>query len=97
MIKPSILIKTVEGEYELLGSIESIECERYESKKITVSDCHINYINEFEATITPINISRKRFIKKLMAKGIQRNGAKEIADYFLKKRGRYYLIDLMHF
>ena len=44
---------------------------------------------ELELEIKTKNITRKRFIKLLMAKGIQRNGANEIAKYILKKYGYY--------
>lgn len=42
-----------------------------------------------------MTLSRKKFIKLLMAKGIGRNGANEIAKYILKKNGRYTMIDLL--
>lgn len=44
---------------------------------------------EISFDITINNISKKRFIKLLMARGIQRNGAVEIAKYILKKYGYY--------
>ena len=34
-------------------------------------------------------VTRKRFVKLLMSKGIQRNGANELAKYSLKKYGNY--------
>lgn len=40
-------------------------------------------------------LSRKKFIKLLMSKGIGRNGANEIAKHVLKKNGRYTMIDLL--
>lgn len=42
-----------------------------------------------------MTLSRKKFIKLLMAKGIGRNGANEIAKHVLKKYGRYTMIDLL--
>lgn len=42
-----------------------------------------------------MTLSRKKFIKMLMSKGIGRNGANEIAKYVLKKNGRYTMLDLM--
>ena len=42
-------------------------------------------------------ISRKRFIKLLMARNIQRNGAQELAKYFFNKRGYYSYMDLILF
>lgn len=40
-------------------------------------------------------LSRKKFIKLLMAKSIGRNGANEIAKYILKKNGRYTMMDVL--
>lgn len=40
-------------------------------------------------------LSRKKFIKLLMSKGIGRNGANDIAKYVLNKNGRYTILDLM--
>lgn len=42
-------------------------------------------------------ISRKRFIKLLISRKIQRNVANELAKYFLNKRGYYSYIDLALF
>lgn len=42
-------------------------------------------------------ISKKRFIKLLMAKGIQKNTATKIAKYVLKKYGYYTQIFLLLF
>lgn len=39
-------------------------------------------------------ITRKKFIKMLMARGIARNGAKDIADYIHRKYG-YYNINIL--
>lgn len=40
-------------------------------------------------------LTRKKLIKLLMSKGIQRNGANEIAKYLLKKNGKYTMFDLL--
>ena len=42
-----------------------------------------------------MTLSRKKFIKLLMAKGIGRNGANEIAKYILKKNGIYTMMDVL--
>ena len=42
-----------------------------------------------------IKLTRKKFIKLLMSKGIQRNGANEIAKYVLNKKGKYIMFDLL--
>lgn len=43
--------------------------------------------------ILDICVSRKRFIKLLMSKGIQRNEANKMALDVLKRKGRYTLFD----
>lgn len=45
--------------------------------------------NTHELSIQVGNITRKRFIKLLMARGIARNGAKDIASYIYKRYGCY--------
>lgn len=40
-------------------------------------------------------LTRKKYIKMLMSKGIGRNGATEIARYINRKSGRYDVSDLM--
>ena len=42
-------------------------------------------------------ISKKRFIKLLMARKIQRNAANELAKVFLERRGYYSYLDLVLF
>ena len=51
--------------------------------------------NNYELSLTIGNITRKRFIKLLMSKGIARNGAKDIASYVYKKYGYYNPIHLL--
>lgn len=48
-----------------------------------------------ECTLEIKSITRKRFIKQLMARGIARNGAKDIAEYVCKKYGNYNSMFLM--
>lgn len=45
--------------------------------------------HNYELSLTIGNITKKRFIKLLMSKGIARNGAKDIASYIFKKYGFY--------
>ena len=60
-----------------------------------LSDCLITN-GSLSVDITgAVKLSRKKFIKLLMSKGIGRNGANEIAKYVLKKNGRYTMLDLM--
>ncbi len=46
-------------------------------------------LREFTIDIELGSVTKKRFIKMLMGKGIQRNCATEIAKYVLKKYGYY--------
>ena len=48
-----------------------------------------------ECTLEIKSITRKKFIKLLMAQGIARNGAKDIAEYVRKKYGQYSQMFLM--
>lgn len=41
------------------------------------------------------SMTRKKFIKQLMAQGIAKNGAKDIAEYVCKKYGNYNSMFLM--
>lgn len=53
--------------------------------------------NSYSLTIEKIKpLTRKKYIKLLMSKGIGRNGANEIAKYTLKKRGKYDYLDLFY-
>lgn len=50
--------------------------------------------NSYTVSLGIQTITRKKFIKMLMARGIARNGAKDIADYIHKKYG-YYDINIL--
>lgn len=64
-------------------------------EKDILSDCSITN-NSLSVEITGgFGLSKKKFVKLLMSKGIGRNGANEIAKYVLKKNGRYTMLDLM--
>ena len=98
MLKPSKLMLVDENgnEIELKGTIEfeeidtnSIsEIDPYKNVSVTQFSMNINIKNS-------VKLTRKRLIKLLMAKGIQRNGANEIAKHLLKKNGSYTMFDLM--
>lgn len=45
--------------------------------------------NNVELSLSVKSISKKRFVKLLMGRGIARNGAKDIASYIHKKYGFY--------
>lgn len=76
------------NEIELQGSVEIAESYPYEDLPISQWTMSVN-IEKSET------ISRKKFVKLLMSKGIQRNGANEIAKYILNKNGKYSLLDLL--
>ena len=98
MYKPLVSVKTNDGKYEMLGQLEEIRQEEFENTDLKYSEYCVDLKhNEFEMTVSPIQLTRKKFVKILMSKGIQRNGANEIAKYFLKKRGYYSLVDLISF
>ncbi len=95
--QPTIFIKDeATGEMLELGNIEKIELEEIqtEHESYNYGTCYINHPREVSATYRLKTISRKKFIKLLMARKIQRNLAIELAKYFLNKRGYYSYIDL---
>lgn len=97
MLKPTklLMVDDRRNEIELQGTIEfeqldlnSSELDPYKSVSMTQLSMNINIDNVLKLT-------RKKLIKLLMSKGIQRNGASEIAKYILKKHGKYTMFDLM--
>lgn len=82
------------NEMELQGTVELEQSYPYEDidlyKDLSISQWTMSVNIEKSETI-----SRKKFIKLLMSKGIQRNGANEIAKYILNKNGKYSLMDLL--
>lgn len=92
---PILAIENSDGELEPVGFCQEIKA--IEEEKNTMDDLVSTNQLTCEFTIKPHKMSRKKFIKLLMAKGIQRNGANEIAKYFNKKNNRYSLLDLMWF
>lgn len=97
-LKPSKLLMVDENgnECELNGTIEfaevntnsASELDPYKSASTTELSMTLNIDNSNKLT-------RKKLIKLLMSKGIQRNGAYEIAKYLLKKNGKYTMFDLL--
>ena len=98
MIQPSKLIMVDDdgNEHELYGTIELDELntnnineiDPYKNTSITNLSMTINVNGSMQLT-------KKKLIKLLMSKGIQRNGANEIAKYVLKKHGKYTMVDLL--
>lgn len=97
-LKPSklLMVNDKGDEVELNGKIELSELDSnsisdinpYEDVSKTELSMTINIDNSMKLT-------RKKLVKLLMSKGIQRNGANEIAKYVLKKNGKYTMFDLM--
>ena len=82
------------NEIEVQGTIDLNENEEFNCEDLSVGDYIPNPNISFDFT-TNMTLSKKKFIKLLMSKGIGRNGANEIAKYVLNKNGRYTIIDLM--
>ena len=98
MTQPSKLIMVDENgnECELFGTIELDELN---TNNIYEIDSYKNIsTNNLSITInvnSSIQLTKKKLIKLLMSKGIQRNGANEIAKHVLKKHGKYTMVDLL--
>lgn len=82
------------NEIEVQGTISLNENEEFNCEDLSVGDYIPNPNISFDIT-TSMTLSRKKFIKLLMSKGIGRNGANEIAKYVLKKNGRYTVLDIL--
>lgn len=97
-LKPAKLLMVDENgnECELNGTIELAELD---TNSISENDPYKNVsTTELSMTInidSSVKLTRKKLIKLLMAKGIQRNGANEIAKHVLKKNGKYTMFDLL--
>lgn len=66
------------------GEVTAVQCEPIE---LPGKGAEEEY--SCECTLDIKTVTRKRFIKILMAHGIAKNGAKDIADYVHKKYGEY--------
>lgn len=96
----TIYIKDNEsGETLELGNVGKLELEEIqtEHESYNFGTNYINHPQEVSVSYRLKTISKKRFIKLLMARKIQRNAANELAKYFLNKRGYYSYIDLFLF
>lgn len=86
------------GEMLELGAAEKIELEEIENNYDTFLDHDFKSCSrEISISYKPKNISKKRFIKLLMSRKIQRNAANELAKVFHVKRGYYSYLDLIIF
>ena len=93
-----VMIDENGNQRELNGVINSVTVEpELIERDNTLFDEKItnatNYSGEYSFEIK--SITRKKFIKQLMAQGIARNGAKDIAEYVRKKYGQYNPMFLM--
>lgn len=87
-----VLIKTNDKQWIKFESVNKIYvAEERERKLMPIFDDPVASIElrEFTINIELGSVTKKRFIKRLMGKGIQRNCATEIAKYVLKKYGYY--------
>lgn len=82
------------NEIEVQGIIGLDKNEKFDNDSLSVGNYITNPNISFDFT-TNMTLSKKKFIKLLMSKGIGRNGANEIAKYVLNKNGRYTILDLM--
>lgn len=86
------------GEMLELGKVTEITYEtevlnEYDDffKKFAIQNNNLELTLDFKSK----RITRKRFIRLLMSRKIQRNDANELAKLFLKKRGYYDYIDFL--
>lgn len=96
----NLIMKTVDGkeiqfENAIINQIsaEPNTIERFDPDKSFRETEIVSYNHELSITVG--NITKKRFIKLLMARGIARNGAKDIALYIHKKYGCYNQMHLL--
>jgi hypothetical protein len=86
------------GEMMELGQTQKIELDEVQQEYETFDTKKImNVSHEVSISYKPKKISKKRFIKLLMARKIQRNAANELVKVFLERRGYYSYLDLVLF
>lgn len=100
IIRPAKLVMIDENgnENEICGTINEIKVEpEIIERDDTLFDNKVTNVKNynFECTMSPKQLTKKKFIKLLMAQGIARNGAKDIAGYIHKKYGQYSSMFLM--
>lgn len=86
------------NEKELSGVIKELTVEpEVIERDDTLFDDRVTKVTNYsgKCSFEVKSITRKRFIKLLMAQGIARNGAKDIAEYVHKKYGQYSPMFLM--
>ena len=100
IIRPArlVMIDKDGNESEICGTVSkvTVEPETVERDNTLFNDKITSATGySSECTLEIKSITRKKFIKLLMAQGIARNGAKDIAEYVRKKYGQYGPIFLM--
>lgn len=100
IIKPArlVMIDKDGNESEIYGTVSKITLEPETIERAdTLFDDRMTSVKSYssECSFEIKSITRKRFIKLLMAQGIARNGAKDIANYVHKKYGNYNSMFLM--
>lgn len=93
-----VIIDENGNQRELNGVINSITVEpEIIEEDDTLFDGRMTNVTNYsgECSLTIKSITRKKFIKQLMAQGIAKNGAKDIAEYVRKKYGQYNPMFLM--
>lgn len=104
-VKNTIYFKNNNGEYEEIKECKittgiSLVAEGLVEAFKDVADKFVELgksLTEFSADIDIKTISKKRFKKLLMGKGIQRNIAEEICNIEFKNKGYYTMIDLLKY
>ena len=93
-----VMIDENGNQRELNGVINSVTVEpELIEEDDTLFDERMTNVTNYsgECSFEIKSITRKKFIKQLMAQGIARNGAKDIAEYVRKKYGQYNPMFLM--
>lgn len=100
IIRPArlVMIDKDGNESEICGTVSKVTVEpETVERDDTLFDDRVTSVKNYssECSFEIKSITRKRFIKMLMAQGIARNGAKDIAEYVRKKYGQYSPMFLM--
>lgn len=93
-----VMIDENGNQRELNGVINSVTVEpELIEEDDTLFDERMTNVTNYsgECSFEIKSMTRKKFIKQLMAQGIARNGAKDIAEYVRKKYGQYNPMFLM--
>ena len=87
-----VMIDKDGNESEICGTVSKVTVEpETVERDDTLFDDRVTSVKNYssECSFKIKGMTRKKFIKQLMARGIARNGAKDIADYVHKKYGQY--------